>query len=121
MDLKATQGGAEASPHKVLEYVQTHMDEVIRYFNSTDESFGLSPHSILLLGNTAQSVFVKLVRPKITNNEIKWIGMPHPSHTVGYDGLRYASERIIEYLKPINQSGKKWVYKKDKFNNWVNI
>ena len=123
MDLKATQGGANASPDEVLQYVQTHIIEVMRYFDSDsiDESFGLSPHVIVLLGNTAQSVFVKLLRQKITNKEIKWIGMPHPSHTVGYEGLKYASERITENLKPINQSGKRWIYKKDKPDNWVNI
>ena len=93
----------------------------MRYFNSTDESFGLSPHSIVLLGKPAQKVFVKLVKPNITNEAIKWIGMPHPTSQTSDNGWIYASERIIEYLKPINQSGKRWSYKKDNFDNWVNI
>ena len=121
MDLKATQGGAKASYKEILQYVQAYSDEVMRYFNSTDESFGLSPHIIVLAGNNAQSVFVKLVRQKITNKEIKWIGMLHPSFRyAGYDGLREASERITDNLKLISQSGKRWSYKKDKFDDWVN-
>jgi hypothetical protein len=88
MDLKATQGGAEASPDDVLKYVKDNMIEVVKYFDSTDQSFGLSPHIIVLLGNTAQSVFVKCIKPRIKNTEIKWVGMPHPSHTVGYEGLQ---------------------------------
>ena len=121
MDLKATQGGAKASYKEILEYVQTHPDEIMKYFNSTDESFGLSPHIIVLLGDHAQKVFVKLVKQKITNKEIKWIGMPHPSSYTSGDGWRYASKRITENLKPINQSGKRWSYKKDNFDDWGNI
>ncbi|MDP3010268.1 MAG: hypothetical protein Q8N30_14520 [Methylococcales bacterium] len=121
MDLKATQGGAEASQDIVLNYVKDNIIEVVKYFNSTDQSFGLSPHIIVLLGNTAQSVFVKCIKPEIKNTKIKWVGMPHPSHTVGYEGLQYASKHIKKNLKLLNEPAKKWVYKKDNFDNWVNI
>jgi len=47
--------------------------------------------------------------------------MPHPSHTVGYEGLEYASKKIREHLQPINQQAEKWVYDKNKFDNWRRI
>jgi hypothetical protein len=123
MDLKATQGGgAQANQAIVLQYVQNNQNEVTKYFNSTDESFGLAPHIVVLLGNTAQSVFLKCIGKKLINNSnLQWIAMPHPSAQVGYDGLEYADMNIRQHLKPINQKTKKWVYKKDDFNNWQNL
>jgi hypothetical protein len=115
MDLKATQGGSEANPVAVSDYVEDNMNDVLKYFNSTDDDFGLSPHIIVLLGNTAQSIFSGHIRHKVNNQNLKWIGMPDPSAQVGYEGLKYASKNIRQHLKPINQQTKKWVYHKD----WV--
>ena len=104
MDLKATQGGSQADPTAVSDYVEDNMNDVIKYFNSTDTNFGLSPHIIVLLGNIAQSVFISCIRKQVINDKnLKWIGMPYPSHTVGYVGLEDASKKIREHLKPINQ------------------
>ena len=61
MDLKATSGGSIPDTNAVRNYVKDHMNEVIEYFKSTDEEFGLSPHIIVLLGNTAQSIFCELI------------------------------------------------------------
>lgn len=126
MDLKATSGGGQANRRHVKNYVRDNLNEVIRYFNSTDEGFGLSPHLIVLLGNTAQSVFNECVRPRLLgNNHLEWIGMPHPSHTVGYDGLVKACTEIRNKdnprLKPINQEGYKWIYDKKQPDRWVTI
>jgi hypothetical protein len=57
MGLKATQGGEKANKKAVSYYVKDNLNEVTKYFNSTDEDFGLSPHIIVLLGNTTQSIF----------------------------------------------------------------
>ena len=122
MDLKATPGGPKPNANAVRNYVIDHMSEVIEYFNSSNSVFGLSPHIIVLLGNTAQSIFISCIRDKIIINEsLKWIAMPNPSAQVGYDGLEYASKKIREHLKPINEEAKKWVYRKDKYDNWGSI
>ncbi|MGZ8947460.1 MAG: hypothetical protein ACXW1W_18800 [Methylococcaceae bacterium] len=121
MDLKATQGGGKANKKAVSDYVKDNLNEVTKYFNSTDEDFGLSPHIIVLLGNTAQSIFSELIKEKVNDKNLKWIGMPHPSHTVGYEGLEDASKKIREHLKPINQQAEKWVYDKNKIDNWRSI
>jgi hypothetical protein len=47
--------------------------------------------------------------------------MPHPSHTVSYEGLEEASKKIREHLKPIDQRAEKWVYDKNKSDNWRRI
>ena len=115
MDLKATQGYSESGSNAVSEYVINNMNDVIKYFNSTDESFGLSPHIIVLLGNTAQSVFINCIRKQIINDKsLKWIAMPHPSGQIVYDGLLEAGKKIREHLKPINEDSEKWVF--DKYN-----
>lgn len=122
MDLKATQGGGQANQNHVLEYVNNNLNETTKYFNSTDMAFGLSPHIIVLLGNKAQSIFVRCIRDQLINDKnLKWIGMPHPSHTVGYEGLKYACKDIRRHLKPINEQAEKWVYHKDDFNDWRKI
>ena len=121
MDLKATQGGGKANTKAVSDYVIDNMNEVTKYFNSTDTNFGLSPHIIVLLGNTAQSIFSELIKDKVNDKNLKWIGMPHPSRTVGYEGLEDASKKIREHLKPINQQAEKWVYDKNKFDDWRRI
>lgn len=118
MDLKATQGGGQANKMAVSNYVKDNLNEVSKYFNSTDTDFGLSPHIIVLLGNISQSIFLGHIRDKVNNKNLKWVGMPHPSHTVGYEGLEYASKKIREHLQPINQQAEKWVYDKYKFDNW---
>jgi hypothetical protein len=61
MDLKATQGGGKADKKAVSDYVKDNLNEVIKYFNSIDTDFGLSPHIIVLLGNIAQSIFSELI------------------------------------------------------------
>jgi|GEM_PF-4664677 hypothetical protein len=121
MDLKATQGGSQADLTAVSDYVEDNMSDVIKYFNSTDTNFGLSPHIVVLLGNTAQSIFSELIKEKVNDKNLKWIGMPHPSHTVSYKGLEDASNKIREHLKLITQSAEKWVYDKDNFDNWRRI
>ena len=123
MDLKATQGGAIPNPNAVLNFVLNHMNEVTKYFSSTDTYFGLAPHIIVLLGNTAQSVFISCISRKqvINDKNLKWIAMPHPSAQVGYEGLEDASKKIRQHLKPINEKAKKWIYRKDKYDNWGSI
>jgi hypothetical protein len=122
MDLKAIQGGAIPGPNAVLNFVLNHMNEATKYFNSTDTDFGLAPHIIVLLGNTAQSVFISCIRKQVINDKnLKWIAMPHPSAQVGYDGLEYASKKIREHLKPINEPAEKWVYQRNNFDDWRSI
>jgi hypothetical protein len=121
MDLKATQGGGKANKKAVSDYVKDNLNEVTKYFNSTDTNFGLSAQIIVLLGNISQSIFPVHIRDKINDKNLKWVGMPHPSHTVGYVGLEYASKKIREHLQPINQQAEKWVYDKNKFDNWSRI
>jgi hypothetical protein len=122
MDLKAIQGGGKADQNHVLEYVKNNIVEVTKYFNSDDKDFGLSPHVIVLLGNIAQSIFINCIRTRVINiQNLKWIGMPHPSHTVGYDGLKYACIHIRKHLKPIKEQAEKWVYHKNDFNDWRSV
>jgi hypothetical protein len=47
--------------------------------------------------------------------------MPHPSQTVGYEDLEYASKKIREHRQSINQQAEKWIYDKNKFDNWRHI
>jgi len=122
VDLKAIQGGSQADENHVLDYVENNIEEVMRYFSSNDWDFGLSPHIIVLLGNTAQQIFRDCIWDKVLENKsLKWIGMPHPSHTVGYHGLKYASANIRQHLRPINQMAEKWTYHKDHFHDWKAI
>ena len=121
MDLKATQGGGKADKKAVSDYVKNNLNEVIKYFNSTDTDFGLSPHIIVLLGNTAQSIFSELIKKELIDKNLKWIVMPHPSHTVGYVDLESASKKIKEHLRPINEQAEKWVYKPNNSDDWRRI
>jgi len=82
----------------------------------------LAPHIIVLLGNTAQSVFIGCIRKQLINDKtLKWIAMPHPSAQIAYDGLEEASKKIREHLKPINEDAEKWVYQLDNFDDWRSI
>lgn len=123
VDLKATSGNAKSDIKEIENYVTNNLIEVIKYFNSTDEKFGLSPHMIVLLGNHAQSVFKRLLRQKLVHNlNIQWVGMPHPSHTVSYEALTKASVEIRNHLYPItNETTDKWIYQKRNINNWKMI
>jgi len=123
MDLKATSGTGKADPRAVEEYVKRNFDDVIKYFNSTNEEFGLFPHIVVLLGNTAQSVFKRCIREKLINNSnLKWIGMPHPSHTVEYAALKNASGNIRQHLSSItNITTDKWIYRKNGDDVWRKI
>jgi hypothetical protein len=123
MDLKATSGCAKSDLSEIENYVINNLNEVIKYFNSTDKKFGLSPHIIVLLGNAAQSIFKRLLRPRLMNNSsLQWVGMPHPSHTVDYEALAKASAEIRKHLNPItNRTTNKWIYQKGNLNNWKSI
>lgn len=116
MDLKATSGGHQADQDDVVKYVKDNFDEVFKYFDSSDEDFGLSPHIIVLLGNTAQRVFVSEIRPVLIKKQnSEWVGMPHPSHTVSYKSLEIACENIrTKRLKNIKEKAFKWTYFKKK-------
>jgi hypothetical protein len=61
------------------------------------------------------------IKDKVNDKNLKWIGMPHPSAQVGYKGLEDTSKKIREHLKPINEEAEKWVYDKNKFDNWRRI
>ena len=123
MDLKATSGNAKSDIKEIETYVISNLHEVIKYFNSTDEKFGLSPHIIVLLGNPSQSIFKGLLRPRLINYpSLQWVGMPHPSHTVQYEALAKASVEIREHLCPItDETSDKWIYQKKNLNNWRRI
>jgi len=111
IDLKATSGNVKSDIREIGDYVIHNLDEVINYFNSTEENFGLSPHILVLLRNPAQSIFKRLLRPLLINNpSLQWVGMPHPSHTVDYEALAKASVEIREHLCPISdETTDKWI------------
>ncbi|UOA09761.1 uracil-DNA glycosylase family protein [Methylobacter sp. S3L5C] len=122
MALNPIQGDPTPGSNTVSDYVTNNMNEVIKYFNSTDKKFGLAPNIIVLLGNTAQSVFIGCIRKQLINDKsLKWIAMPHPSAQIAYDGLEMASKKIREHLKPINEDAEKWVYQLDNFDDWRSI
>ncbi len=122
MDLKATQGGNYAVVACVRDYVKNNMSDVVKYFDSCDETFGISPNIIVLLGNPAQFIFTKYIRSKLLNSRtLQWVGMPHPSNAVGYEGLKFAAGHIRSHLKPISELAEKWVYRKDNYNIWKPI
>lgn len=115
MDLKATQGGAASSEKELSEYVHSNSYEVLRYFNSVDEQFGLAPSSLIVLGNNAQNVFSKTVKPLLLKNKVthlKYVYMPHPSAQIGYASLEKASAEIHEKLSPLTEQPYKWFYGK---------
>ncbi len=119
IDLKATSGAGIVNQDTIDDYVKANLDFVTKYFNSSDESFGLRPHIIVLLGNKAQNTFNSQIKTRIIGQKkLRWICMPHPSHTVAYEALKSASEKIEEYLRPIDQTAHKWVYEKGNSNNW---
>jgi len=115
MDLKATQGGAASSEKELSDYVQSNSYEVLRYFSSVNEQFGFAPNSLIVLGNPAQNVFSKTVKPLLLMNKVahlKYVYMPHPSAQIGYASLEKASSEIQEKLSPLTERPYKWFYGK---------
>ena len=125
MDLKATQGGAASSENDVSEYVYSNLGEVLRYFNSEDEQFGISPSVLIVLGNNAQNIFCNTVKPLLLENKItrlQHIYMPHPSaRTVVNDLLTNASFEIPPKLSPLTEKPYKWFCQGRKNNGWIKL
>ena len=91
MDLKATQGGAKSSEKEISEYVYSNKGEVLKYFISNDKNFGIAPNILIILGNYAQNVFSKIVRPLLLEKQsfqLQYIYMPHPSAQTVVNELR---------------------------------
>lgn len=111
MDLKATSGGAVSTKSAIADYIKSNRREITEHFVSKDKNFGLSPHVLVLLGNSAYKLFSELLCDTVTkdNPELQWIQMPHPSaQTVANDLMREACNEISEYLTSIDQKAYKW-------------
>jgi hypothetical protein len=111
MDLKATPGGSISNKNEIANYIQTNINEVVEYFVSQDDEFGLYPHIIVLLGNSAYELFLKYIREFILeeNPQLKWVCMPHPSaQTVANELLSLACSEIPEKLEFIDRIPNKW-------------
>lgn len=125
MDLKATQGGAASSVHEVSEYVRSNILEVMKYFTSKDERFGIAPTVLIILGNNAQQVFSDTVRPVLLKNNVahlQYIFMPHPSaQTIANDLLEKASHEISTKLSPLAAQPYKWFCNGRNKYGWLKI
>jgi hypothetical protein len=124
-DLKDNSEVGRANLNKIQEHVKSNLDEVIKYFNSTDEKFGLSPHPVVLLGSKAQLIFKKLIKPELLQAmcclDLMCIGMPHPTAMIGNDALEFAGIQIQKHLKPIQGDIKRWRYSKNNHDIWESI
>jgi hypothetical protein len=122
MDLKATQGGAASSLNQVIDYVNSNLDEVLEFFLSDDEGFGVAPTIIVVLGNNAQNVFEATVKPILIKKNatlIDHVYMPHPSaQTVVNQHLEKASSEIRSKLAPISSIPFRWFCKGRKNYGW---
>jgi len=124
MDLKATQGGAASSVNELIEYVNLHLDEVLKYFLSSDEKFGISPNIVIVLGNNTQHVFERTVKPLLVNKKvaIEYVFMPHPSaQTVVNKHLEEASSEINSKLVPISSVPSRWFCRGRNNSGWVTV
>lgn len=122
MDLKATSGGSILTKSEIADYVKLNRLEVTKYFISKNEEFGLRPHKLVLLGNSAYELFSELLLDTVRKNnpELQWIQMPHPSaQTVANDLLHEACNEIREHLVPINQRAHKWFCRGRSNNKWT--
>ena len=111
MDLKATSGGSATGEDIIADYINEHIEEVLEFFISTNENFGLYPHLVIILGNHAYNTFSKYIRHKLidVNSQIQWVCMPHPSaQTVVNDLMKNACYEITKKLEPIDKRPYKW-------------
>lgn len=124
MDLKATQGGASSTLKEIINYVNSNIHEVLRYFTSDDEEFGLAPHVIIVLGNNTQEVFEKTVRSELAvrATTMGYVNMPHPSaQTVVNEHLKKASSEINEKLVSISSKANRWFCKGRDNYGWCRV
>lgn len=124
IDLKATQGGASYTLNEVIEYVNSNINEVLKYFLSENEEFGFAPNIIVVLGNNSQIVFERTARPILVSKKVtmKYIYMPHPSaQTVVNEHLEKASSEINEKLVPISSKPNRWFCKGRKSSGWTTV
>lgn len=101
LDLKATAGTAKADENEITDYVSKNSEEILKFFISKDESFGLYPNLIVLLGNKAYDIFTTTLQSKISfaNQGLYCICMPHPSHpNMSNDFFRVACSEINQNL-----------------------
>jgi hypothetical protein len=124
VDLKATSGGAQSNEQEIKNYIDNHFDEVMKFFISKDEEFGLHPHVVVLVGNSTYNIFSKYIQPELIKNksQIFWICMPHPSaQTVANEPLKNACYEINQKLKPISEKPNKWFCKGKKDFGWREV
>lgn len=119
IDLKATPGSGQSNKDDIHRYVQEHLPEVLKFFQTEDEDFGLSPQIVVLLGGKTQPVFKDLIKPKLQGTDLKCVGFTHPTAMVNNDAVIQASLKIRDHLRSVNSKMlEKWVYKKDNFDYW---
>jgi len=122
MDLKATGGGAKSKESDIVNYIESKALEIAQYFFSRNENFGLRPHAIVLLGNSAYDLFSAQVFDTLRkyNPGLKWVQMRHPSaRTVANDLLRSACTGINVHLTSIDQRVHKWFCKRRLQYGWT--
>jgi hypothetical protein len=122
MDLKATAGGARANKIEIANYIKNNKQDVMQYFVSEDENFGLRPHVTILLGNLAYELFSQHLRNEVQkeNQELRWVQMPHPSaQTVHNESLLEACGEINKHLCAIDKAADKWFCRGQNNNGWV--
>ena len=124
MDLTAEAGGATPNRAVITDYIRANQHDILQYFVSEDEDFGLHPHIIVVLGNLAYELFYKHLRADVVkrNPELMWIQMPHPSaQTVHNESLHSACKEINQHLNPINLGADKWFCKGQNENGWLRL
>ena len=124
VDLKATSGGAQSNKQEISDYVSENLDEVMKFFISNNEEFGLHPHYIVLVGNITYDIFSKYIQPELikNNSKISWVCMPHPSaQTVANEPLKNACYEIKQKLKLISEKPYKWYCRGKNNFGWQEI
>jgi hypothetical protein len=120
-DLKHTGGGTTAKEAEVRAAVEANLEQVLRLWIPQGEH--PAPHVTVLLGNVAQTVFVKCVLPRLRAEPKRvcgtYVGFPHPSHAIDHTALRTAlravasNEVVFEggpALRCMMKRGLRWRY-----------
>ena len=108
-DLKAAGGGSKATQSAVRRYVQSHLEEVLRFW-LPQPGDPAAPTITVVQGGIAHRVFDRLVRRRLIEAKAggTYVGMPHPSEQSGYESLRLGAIAMRGQLRPFARDAVRW-------------